>query len=90
MKEASTLLQKMSLALPQAVIHHRALSAFTESLQAEHAELVAEWEAQVQKWEFNHALPCPYDLPEQSMPSHHWDIIYFILKFTFLNRNYLC
>jgi len=73
----------MSLALPQAVIHHRALSAFTESLQAEHAGQVAEWETQVQKWELNHALPCPYDLPEQSKASCHWDIIYIILKVTF-------
>jgi hypothetical protein len=61
----------MSLALPQAVIHHRALSAFTESLQAEHAGHMVEWEAQVQKWELNHALPCPYDVPEQSKPSYH-------------------
>ena len=37
----------MSLALPQAVVHHQALSAFTESLQAEHAEHVAKWDAQV-------------------------------------------
>lgn len=66
MKLASSLLRKMSLALPQAVVHHRALSAFTESLQAEHAEHVAEWEARVQKWELDHTLSCPYDVPEQS------------------------
>jgi hypothetical protein len=61
----------MSLALPQAVIHHRALMAFTESLQVEHAEHVIGWETQVQKWELNHAFPCPYDLPEQSKLSYH-------------------
>ena len=83
MKQASTLLQKMSLALPQAVIHHRALSAFTESLQAEHTEQVAEWETQVQNWELNHALLCPYDLPEQSESSYHWNVIGFILKIVF-------
>jgi len=77
MKQASTLLRKMSLALPQAVIHHRALSAFTESLQAEHTEQVAEWETQVQKWELNHTLPCPYDLLEQSKSSYHCNVICF-------------
>lgn len=61
----------MSLALPQAVIHHRALIAFTESLQAEHAGHVIEWETQVQKWELNHASPCPYDLLEQSKLSYY-------------------
>ena len=81
MKQASTLLRKMSLALPQAVIHHRALLAFTESLQVEHAEYITEWEAQVQKWKLNHALPCPYDLPGQSKSSYHWvDLLCFILK----------
>jgi len=81
----------MSLALPQAVIHYRALSAFTESLQAEHAEHIAEWEAQVQEWELNHALPCPYNLPEQSKSSYHWgDLLCFILKLHSKNRGYLC
>ena len=74
----------MSLALPQAVIHHQALSAFTESLQSEHAEHVAEWETQVQGWELNHALPCPYDLPEQSKSFYHCSVLLcFILKITF-------
>jgi len=77
MKQASTLLRKMSLALPQAVIHHQTLSAFTESLQAEHAGHVAEWETQVQKWELNHTLPCPYDLLEQSKSSCHCNAICF-------------
>jgi len=70
--QASSLLRKMSLALPQAVIHHRALSAFTESLQVEHAEQVTEWEIQVRQWELDHALPCPYDLPQQSESSYLW------------------
>ena len=73
----------MSLALPQAVVHHQALSAFTESLQAEHAEHVAEWDAQVQKWELNHTLPCPYDIPEQSKSSYHLSVQCFILNIAF-------
>ena len=83
MKLASTLSRKMSLALPQAVIHHRALSAFTESLQAEHAGHIIEWETQVRNWELNHALPCPYDLPEQSKLSYLWNIKGFILNIIF-------
>lgn len=63
---AATLLRKMSIAIPQAVIHHRALSAFTETLQIEHADHVVEWELQVQSWELDHSLPCPYNLPDQS------------------------
>jgi hypothetical protein len=68
-------------ALPQAIIHHWALSAFTESLQAEHAAHVAEWEIQVQKWELNHTLSCPYDLPEQSKLFHYWDVTYLLITF---------
>jgi hypothetical protein len=83
MKLASTLFRKMSLALPQAVVHHRALSAFTESLQAEHAGHIVEWETQVRNWELNHALPCPYDLPEQSKSSCYWNINGFILTIIF-------
>ena len=90
MKTASTLLRKMTLALPQAVLHHRAFSAFTESLQAEHAENVVEWETQVRKWELNHALPCPYNLPEQSSSLHHWDVTHLRLKSHSENRCYFC
>ena len=83
MRQASTLLRKMSFALPQAVIHHQALSAFTESLQANHAGQIAEWETQVQKWELDHTLPCPYESLEQSKSSYHCNITCVILKITF-------
>ena len=57
----------MTKAIPQAIIHHRALSAFTESLWLEHGEdLVNDWEAQVKLWENNHKEKCPYDIPELS------------------------
>ena len=61
------MLRKMTKAIPQAIIHHRALSAFTESLQKEHGDnLVNDWEAQVKRWENDHKEKCPYDLPELS------------------------
>lgn len=71
--EASTLLRKLSLAIPEAIVHHRAFSAFTESLQAEHAEQLVEWEGQVQSWEADRTLPCPYEITEESMsPTSAW------------------
>jgi hypothetical protein len=70
----------MTTAIPQAVIHHRVLATFTESLQAEHADQLVEWEIQVQKWELDHTMPCPYDLPEQSM-SPQCLRVFFLMKF---------
>ena len=64
---ASTLLRKLLLAIPEAIIHHRAFTAFTESLQAEHGEQLLNWEEQIQGWEADHTLPCPYKIPEESM-----------------------
>jgi hypothetical protein len=57
----------MTLALQEAVIHHRALVAFTESLQAENDTLVRAWEDNVCCWELDPLnVACPYDLPEES------------------------
>jgi hypothetical protein len=57
----------MSLAIRETVIHHRALRAFTESLQAENDALVRTWENDVGRWELEPSnVPCPYDLPEES------------------------
>jgi hypothetical protein len=66
---ASTLLRKLLVAIPEAIIHHRAFTAFTESLQAENAEQLVEWEGQVQSWEADRTLPCPYEMPEESKSS---------------------
>jgi hypothetical protein len=63
---ASTLLRKLLLAIPEAIIHHRAFTAFTESLQAENAKELIKWEEQVRSWEADHTLPCPYEIPEES------------------------
>jgi len=64
---ASTLLRKMTDAIPEAIIHHRAFSAFTESLRLEHVAQLDQWEDEVKKWEHDHSEYCPYDLPDQSM-----------------------
>ena len=63
----SALLQKMTLAIREAVIHHRALVAFTESLQAENASLVSTWEDSVRRWEVDPLnVTSPYNIPEES------------------------
>ena len=63
----SALLEKMTLALREAVIHHRALVAFTETLQAENDKLVGEWEDHVCHWEVDPLnIQCPYEIPEES------------------------
>jgi hypothetical protein len=57
----------MILALREAVIHHRGLLAFTETLQAENESLVGEWEESVRRWEQDPLnVPCPYEIPEES------------------------
>ena len=56
----------MSLAIPQAIIHHRAFLAFSESMRAEHEQEMNEWEVEVNEWEYDHDEYCPYNLPDQS------------------------
>ena len=60
------MLRKMTTAIPHAIIHHHALSYFTESLRQEDAKRVEKWEAQVIQWEDDHDKYCPYDLPNIS------------------------
>lgn len=63
----------MTLAIREAVIHHRALVAFTESLQAENASLVSTWEDSVRRWELDPLnVTCPYDIPEESKRSSNF------------------
>jgi len=56
----------MSLAIPQAVVHHEALCAFSDALRQENPRCLEEWEEQVRAWEDDHNKFCPYDLPEES------------------------
>ncbi|KAF7367949.1 hypothetical protein MSAN_00860000 [Mycena sanguinolenta] len=47
----NSLLRKMVLAMPQAVIHSRAFHAFTEGLREGHEEELVKWERMVRVWE---------------------------------------
>lgn len=59
----NSLLEKMTLAIPQALIHHQAFCAFTSGLREHHAAELREWEKQVQAWETDQTNLCPFDLP---------------------------
>lgn len=64
---ASTLLQKLLQVILEAIFHHQAFTVFTKSLQAEHSEQLLNWEEQIQGWEADHTLLCPYEIPKESM-----------------------
>ncbi len=53
----------MTLAIPQAVVHHQAFSAFTSGLREHHSDELGQWESQVRAWELDQSSPCPFDLP---------------------------
>ncbi|KAJ8703433.1 hypothetical protein PTI98_002055 [Pleurotus ostreatus] len=63
----SALLEKMTLAIPQALVHHQAFTAFTSGLREHHSADLLEWEKQVQAWELDQANPCPFDLPREDI-----------------------
>ncbi|KAJ7432065.1 hypothetical protein B0H11DRAFT_2165471 [Mycena galericulata] len=60
----NSLLRKMVLAIPKAMLHSRAFHAFTDRLRDGHEEELGKWEAQVRAWEQDHDKPCPYNYPE--------------------------
>jgi hypothetical protein len=59
----NSLLKKLSLAIPAAVIHHRAYVAFTDGIRSEHPGIIDQWETLVTDWESDPTRPCPYELP---------------------------
>ncbi|KAF9496215.1 hypothetical protein BDN71DRAFT_1505912 [Pleurotus eryngii] len=63
----NALLEKMTLAIPQALVHHQAFTAFTSGLREHHSADLLEWEKQVQAWELDQANPCPFDLPREDI-----------------------
>jgi len=54
------------LAIPEAVVHDRALCAFTDVLREENPGHLAEWEQQVRDWEADHINFFPYEIPDES------------------------
>ncbi|KAF8139538.1 hypothetical protein K438DRAFT_1995909 [Mycena galopus ATCC 62051] len=63
--KCTSLLRKMVLAIPQAIIHNRAFHAFTEGLREGHEEDLAWWEKMVRDWEVDmEANEDPYNYAE--------------------------
>ncbi|KAJ7825807.1 hypothetical protein B0H14DRAFT_3088537 [Mycena olivaceomarginata] len=61
----NSLLRKMVLALPQAMIHSRAFHSFTTGLREGHEEDLGKWEMMVRDWEMdNEDSENPYDYAE--------------------------
>ncbi|KAJ7761170.1 hypothetical protein DFH07DRAFT_957248 [Mycena maculata] len=60
----NSLLRKMVLAIPQAMIHSRAFHSFTNGLCDGHEEDLHKWEKMVRAWEVDATLECPYDYAE--------------------------
>lgn len=71
----SELHRKLTLAIPEAILHRRAYEAFTESLRVEHAQQLGVWVKLVEDWERDKSKPCPFDLPRKgqfsSLPFRH-------------------
>ncbi|KAJ7020126.1 hypothetical protein C8F04DRAFT_1275478 [Mycena alexandri] len=62
----NTLLRKMVLAIPQAMVHSRAFHGFTDGLRGEHEAELRDWDALIKEWERNplDATVNPFDYPE--------------------------
>ncbi|KAJ7795383.1 hypothetical protein B0H14DRAFT_2391674 [Mycena olivaceomarginata] len=62
----NSLLRKMVLAIPQAMIHSRAFHAFTDGLKSAHEPDLREWETTIRAWEADplNAATNPFEYPE--------------------------
>ncbi|KAJ7738811.1 hypothetical protein B0H16DRAFT_1465657 [Mycena metata] len=61
----NSLLRKLVLAIPQAMIHSRAFHAFTDGLRGEHEGELRDWDALIREWEQDPlgAVINPFDYP---------------------------
>ncbi|KAJ7500477.1 hypothetical protein B0H11DRAFT_1678380, partial [Mycena galericulata] len=60
----NSLLRKMVLAIPQAMVHSRAFHTFTDGLREGHEEDLLKWEKMVRAWEMDQSVANPYDYAE--------------------------
>ncbi|KAF8122930.1 hypothetical protein K438DRAFT_1651868, partial [Mycena galopus ATCC 62051] len=61
----NSLVRKMVLAIPQAMIHNRAFNSFTTGLRQEHEGELTKWEKMIREWEADpDDNPDPYDYAE--------------------------
>ncbi|KAJ7635975.1 hypothetical protein DFH06DRAFT_1139060 [Mycena polygramma] len=74
----NSLLRKMVLAIPQAMIHSRAFHAFTDGLREGHEDELQEWEKTVRAWEAHpkpEELDNPYDYPDIEVAESMADVV---------------
>ncbi|KAJ6514716.1 hypothetical protein DFH09DRAFT_1332844 [Mycena vulgaris] len=62
----NSLLRKMVLYIPRAMIHNRAFQAFTDGLKEKHEMELVDWKNLVKAWEQDHGKPCLYNYPEEN------------------------
>ncbi|KAJ6479764.1 hypothetical protein C8R45DRAFT_1101208 [Mycena sanguinolenta] len=60
----NSLLRKLVLAIPQAMLHNRAFTAFTDGLREGHEAELQDWERAVRAWETDNEKPNPYEYPD--------------------------
>ncbi|KAJ7870848.1 hypothetical protein B0H13DRAFT_2236440 [Mycena leptocephala] len=60
----NSLLRKMVLGIPKAMLHNRAFRAFTDGVMEGHQQELIRWERDVRAWEQDETKPCPYDYAE--------------------------
>ncbi|KAK6977452.1 CxC2 domain-containing protein [Favolaschia claudopus] len=67
----NSLLHRLVLAIPQAMMHSRAFHAFTEGLREEHGEELQEWERTIRAWEKDplNAASNPFEYAELTAES---------------------
>ena len=61
------LLRRLTLAIPEAVLHHRAFTAFSEGIRDAQPQTLIMWQRQAFEWENGLSDLCPYELPDESM-----------------------
>lgn len=76
-----SLLRRMALAIPDAILHRRAFHSLTEGLREEHGEQLKEWDRMVREWTVDHSKPNPYDVPEDGTRSLGFLLSPFLTRF---------
>ncbi|KAJ7624691.1 hypothetical protein FB45DRAFT_836724 [Roridomyces roridus] len=61
----NSLLRKLVLAIPKAILHGQAFQAFTEGVREGHEDELEAWEEEIQAWEADSEKKCPYEYPEE-------------------------
>jgi hypothetical protein len=65
--QGNQLLHWLTLAIPEAVIHHQAFTAFSEGIGDTQPQTLIMWQRQAFEWENGLSDVCPYKLPDESL-----------------------